>query len=101
MPLLGNIFDLKRLVSDTKYHYRAWSRLAEIYGPVVGVRLGLSDPMIIVSGKNAVTEMLNRGEFDGRPDGFLFRHRTLGVRRGVIFTDGVTWKEQRRYAYVR
>ncbi|XP_015517474.2 methyl farnesoate epoxidase [Neodiprion pinetum] len=98
LPLVGNIFDLKRLVRDTKFHYRAWSRLAELYGPVVGIRLGFSDPMIIVSGKEAVTEMLNREEFDGRPDGFLFRHRTFGARRGIIFTDGTTWKEQRRFS---
>lgn len=93
---MGNFFDMKRLVAETKFHYQAWNRLAKLYGPIVGIRLGLSDPMIIVSGKEAVTKMLNKEEFDGRPDGFLFRHRTLGVRRGVIFTDGAVWKEQRR-----
>ncbi|XP_012254145.2 methyl farnesoate epoxidase-like [Athalia rosae] len=98
LPLVGNILDLKRLVEETKFHYRAWNRLAESYGAIVGLKLGLSEPMIIVSGKEAVTEILNREEFDGRPDGFIFRHRTQGVRRGVIFTDGTIWKEQRRFA---
>lgn len=97
LPIVGNIFDIKRLVSETKFYSHAWCRLADTYGPVVGLRLGIAEPIIIVSGKDAVIEMMNRPEFDGRPDGFMFRHRTGGKRRGVIFSDGTVWRDQRRY----
>ncbi|XP_014487656.1 PREDICTED: methyl farnesoate epoxidase-like [Dinoponera quadriceps] len=97
LPIIGNIFDLKRLVDETKFHSHAWCRLADMYGPIVGLKLGMAEPLIIVSDRSAIVEMLNRAEFDGRSNGFLYRHRTGGVRRGVIFTDGDVWREQRRF----
>ncbi|XP_017882731.1 methyl farnesoate epoxidase-like [Ceratina calcarata] len=98
LPLIGNILDIIRLVNETKFYADAWCRLAEKYGPVVGIRLGFDEPMIIVSGKPAITEMLNRAEFDGRPNGFLFRYRTGGTRQGILFTDTNVWQNQRRFA---
>ncbi|XP_015607062.1 methyl farnesoate epoxidase [Cephus cinctus] len=98
LPLIGNILDLKRIIKKTKYLGDAWCQLAKDYGSVVGLRLGFSDPLIIVSGREAVLEMLNREEFDGRPEGYMFRLRTLGQTRGVLFTDGEIWKDQRRFA---
>lgn len=68
-----------------------------MYGPLVGLKLGLDEPLIIVSGREAVLKVLSRREFDGRPNGFMFKHRTLGKIRGVLFTDGQVWLEQRRF----
>lgn len=96
MPFLNNIYDLKLLVRRTGSHGKAWCELAKEYGAVVGLRLGLADPMIIVSGREAVMEMLGRSEFDGRPNGFIFTHRTMGEKRGILFTDGKVWADQRR-----
>lgn len=96
MPFVGNIFDVKNLVKQTGSHGIAWCQLAKQYGSVVGLRLGLADPLIIVSGREAVMEMLGRQEFDGRPNGFMFSHRTMGEKRGVMFTDGKVWNDQRR-----
>ncbi|KAL6267703.1 hypothetical protein P5V15_000774 [Pogonomyrmex californicus] len=98
LPIVGNILDVKRLVDETKFYSHAWCRLADIYGPIVGLKLGISEPLIIVSGKDAVVEMMGRPEFDGRPDGFIHRFRTGGERRGVLFTDGDIWRDQRRFA---
>ncbi|XP_066583638.1 methyl farnesoate epoxidase-like [Prorops nasuta] len=98
LPIIGNVLDVKRLVDKTKFHYLAWEHLAKDYGPVVGLRLGLAEPLILVSGRKAVLEMLSRQEFDGRPLGFMFRFRTGGIRRGVIFTDGQAWTDHRRFA---
>lgn len=88
---------MKRLVDETKFYSHAWCRLADTYGPIVGLKLGTAEPLIIISGRDAVIEMMSRPEFDGRPHGFLYKHRTGGERRGVIFTDGDIWRDQRRY----
>lgn len=96
---MGNILDLKRLVGGMKLYSHAWCHLADTYGPIVGLKLGISEPLIIVSGRDAVIEMMGRPEFDGRPNGFLYRHRTGGKRKGVIFTDGDVWRDQKRSVY--
>ncbi|XP_024893814.1 methyl farnesoate epoxidase-like [Temnothorax curvispinosus] len=98
LPIVGNILDVKRLVDETKFYSHAWCRLADIYGPIVGLKLGIAEPLIIVSGKDAVIEMMSRPQFDGRPNGFVHRLRTGGERRGVLFTDGDVWRDQRRFA---
>jgi len=97
LPIVGNIFDVKRLVDETKFYSHALCRLADIYGPIVGLKLGIAEPVIIVSGKDAVIEMMSRTQFDGRPNGFIHKLRTGGERRGVLFTDGDIWRDQRRY----
>ncbi|XP_012228843.1 methyl farnesoate epoxidase-like [Linepithema humile] len=97
LPIVGNILDLKRLVDKMKFYSHAWCHLADIYGSIVGLKLGISEPLIIVSGRDAVIEMMSRPEFDGRPNGFIHRHRTGGKRRGVIFTDGDIWRDQKRF----
>ncbi|KAL6440501.1 hypothetical protein ACFW04_003193 [Cataglyphis niger] len=97
LPIIGNILDVKRLIDETKFYSHAWCRLADIYGPIVGLKLGIAEPLIIVSGRDAVVEMMGRSEFDGRPDGFIFKHRSGGERRGIIFTDGDIWRDQRRF----
>nr|CAD7458650.1 unnamed protein product [Timema tahoe] len=98
LPVLGNLLHLKKLVQTTGFHHLAWERLSQQYGPVVGLKLGMTPPLILVSGHRAVTQTLNMEELDGRPDGFVFRFRTMGERRGVLFTDGEVWKEQRRFS---
>ena len=96
MPIVGNILDLKSIVEKTSSHGNAWCFLAKKYGPVVGLRFGFSNSTIIISGRDAVLELLGRREFDGRPNGFMFTHRTGGEKRGVLFTDGKVWADQRR-----
>ncbi|KAL0121780.1 hypothetical protein PUN28_006919 [Cardiocondyla obscurior] len=97
LPIVGNILDVKRLVDETKFYSHAWCRLADIYGPIVGLKLGIAEPLIIVSGKDAVIEMMSRPQFDGRPNECIHRLRTGGKRRGVLFTDGDVWRDQRRF----
>nr|XP_003702355.1 PREDICTED: probable cytochrome P450 305a1 isoform X3 [Megachile rotundata] len=97
LPIIGNILDVVNLVKETKSLSDVWCRLAEKYGPVVGLKLGFDEPLIIVSGKAAITEMLHRSEFDGRPNSFLFKFRTGGTRQGLLFTDTNVWHSQRRF----
>jgi methyl farnesoate epoxidase/farnesoate epoxidase len=63
------------------YHHLVYANLSTKYGPVAGLRLG-RDRIVIVSGYDAVRDVLLREEFDGRPDGFFFRLRTFGKRLG-------------------
>lgn len=97
LPIIGNILDVKSLLKKIQFHARVWCYLAEIYGPVVHLKLGFGQSLIIVSGRNAVIEMLTRTEFDGRANNFEIRLRTGGERRGLIFNDGDVWSEHRRF----
>ncbi|XP_069701115.1 methyl farnesoate epoxidase-like isoform X2 [Periplaneta americana] len=96
LPVLGNLLWFRQQKTVLGYYHFVWSSLYTQYGPVVGLRLG-RDRIVIVSGYDAVRDVLLREEFDGRPDGFFFRLRTFGKRLGVVFTDGPGWLEQRRF----
>lgn len=98
LPILGNILDLFILLKKTGFFAGVFSELAEIYGPIVGLRLGPMNTFIVVSGREAVSEMLRHREFDGRPDIFSYRFRTMGERRGIIFNDGRVCENNRRYS---
>lgn len=73
-------YSLRRKLSLT---HLVWSELAKRYGPIFGVRMG-RDVIVIVSGIELVREVLTREEFEGRPDGFLFRLRAFGKRLGTF-----------------
>ncbi|KAL2721856.1 methyl farnesoate epoxidase-like [Vespula maculifrons] len=97
LPIIGNILDIKRLMKKTKFQAHVWCYLAKMYGPIVHLRLGFGYTFIIISGREAVIEMLSRAEFDGRPNNLEIQLRTGGEPRGLIFTDGKRWSEHRRF----
>ena len=97
MPIIGNILDLLILLKKTGFFARVFSELAKNYGPIVGLHLGSMNPFIVVSGREAVLEMLRTPGFDGRPDIFSYRFRTMGERRGIIFNDGRVCENNKRY----
>lgn len=47
---------------------------------------------------DACKELLNRDEFNGRVDSFAVRTRGRGNLRGIFFTDGTYWHDQRRFS---
>ncbi len=53
--------------------------------------------MIFVSSYKLIKEIYTRSEFDGRPDNFFLRLRTMGSRLGITCTDGAHWHEQRSF----
>ena len=91
---------MNKIVKEEKFFSCVFSKLYKKYGPIVGLRMGFAPPFILVSGRDAVVEMLSRLEFDGRPDSFLFRFRTMGVRRGMIFTEGRVWSKNRKLLHL-
>lgn len=95
-----------------------WENLALTYGQVFSVKLGRIEA-VVVSGYDAVRQVLCNNDFDGRPDGFFFRFRAfykrlgeltrvnyftkqyllilLFINKGIVFVDGDAWTEQRKF----
>uniref|UniRef100_A0A2C9GVA5 Cytochrome P450 n=1 Tax=Anopheles dirus TaxID=7168 RepID=A0A2C9GVA5_9DIPT len=96
VPLLGSYPFL--LALDYDHLHRAAARLNERYrSKLIGLHLGPL-PAVIVNDHETVREVLQRSEFDGRPDLFLARLRDERyARRGIFFTDGDSWREQRKF----
>lgn len=60
-----------------------------MYGPVLGLKLG-NQKLVVISTHDLVKQVLLQNEFNGRPDGFFFRVRSFGKRKGIsIFLSGV------------
>uniref|UniRef100_A0A182KDW9 Cytochrome P450 n=1 Tax=Anopheles christyi TaxID=43041 RepID=A0A182KDW9_9DIPT len=101
VPLLGSYPFLLAL----NYHHlhRAAAKLTQLYkSKLVGLYLGPL-PAVIVNDHETVRQVLQRSEFDGRPDLFLARLRDEQYARrgieenGIFFTDGDSWSEQRKF----
>ena len=60
--------------------HNAFKKLTKDYETeVLGLKLG-RDRFIVGTGHKMVTEIQTREEFDGRPDNFFIRLRTMGTR---------------------
>ncbi|XP_058527975.1 cytochrome P450 2C14-like isoform X6 [Ochotona princeps] len=92
LPILGNILQI-----DFKNINKSLTELSKIYGPVFTVYLGMK-PTVVLHGYEAVKEtLIDLGEeFSGR------RRMPVNVKAnkglGVIFSNGKTWKDTRRFA---
>ncbi|XP_055619053.1 probable cytochrome P450 304a1 [Toxorhynchites rutilus septentrionalis] len=95
-PLLGGY--LVMLLVNYKHLHKAALKLSEFYRTsILGLYLG-DFPTVVVNDLWIAKEVLNRTEFDGRSDLFLARLRDRNFeRRGIFFTLGPHWKEQRRF----
>ncbi|XP_027842396.2 methyl farnesoate epoxidase-like [Aphis gossypii] len=96
IPLLGSYLEIQKLRKKLGFYHLVWDQLSKSYGQVFSVKLGLIEA-VIVSGYDAVRQVLCKDDFDGRPDGFFFRFRAFNKRLGVVFVDGPTWIEQRKF----
>lgn len=57
-------------------------QLERIYGPILGLKLG-NQKVVVISTYDLVKKVILRDEFNGRPDGFFFRVRAFGKRKGM------------------
>ncbi|XP_037352848.1 cytochrome P450 2E1 [Talpa occidentalis] len=91
LPVLGNLFHI-----DLKNIPKSLGKLAERYGPVFTVYLG-PRRVVVLHGYQAVKEVLltHKNEFSGRGEVVVFHEHK---DRGVIFNNGPTWKDTRRFA---
>ncbi|XP_069688633.1 methyl farnesoate epoxidase-like [Periplaneta americana] len=91
-PLVGNAFQLK---SPNLLLHEVLGAFAEKYGEVTGLYTA-SQPLILVSGPDAIREALNKPELQGRPTSATqkFEKRNLGI----AFIEDDVWKDHRRFS---
>jgi len=82
LPLLGCFLTFRWLRFKYGYIYLAFQELARTYGPVLGLKLG-NQKVVVISTHDLVKKALLQPEFNGRPDGFFFRIRSFGKRKGT------------------
>ncbi|XP_040847813.1 cytochrome P450 2C14-like isoform X2 [Ochotona curzoniae] len=92
LPVLGNLLQI-----DFKDVSKSLTKLSKVYGPVFTVYLGMK-PTVVMYGYEAVKEALvDLGEeFSGRKD--LAVNQKVNKGLGVIFSNGKTWKDTRRFS---
>lgn len=81
MPVIGNLFSVALQLRSKKLHHEVWRYWSSIYGNILGLRLGLTN-VVIVSGKDLIREVCSREVFTGRPGGFFFLMRSFGKKTG-------------------
>ncbi|XP_018372426.1 PREDICTED: methyl farnesoate epoxidase-like isoform X1 [Trachymyrmex cornetzi] len=96
IPLFGCFLKFARLRLKHGYIYLAMQDLERTYGPVIGLKLGVQK-VVVISTYDLVKKALLQDEFNNRPDGFFFRVRSFGKRKGVLFTEGTMWARTRRF----
>lgn len=97
IPLVGSYIFL--LLINSAHLHKAALLLSKWYkSNIIGIFIG-SVPTIISHDPEGVKEILNRQEFDGRPQIYAAKLREpINEKvRGIFFTHGWKWKEQRRF----
>lgn len=99
LPLVGNQFELKAKSKELGGQQFAFKHWMEKYNsPVIGLKLG--NDLVVVGMTHAIVhEIHTRSVFDGRPDNFFIRLRSMGskTRLGITGSDGEVWSEQRNF----
>ncbi|XP_016075357.1 PREDICTED: cytochrome P450 2C21-like isoform X1 [Miniopterus natalensis] len=92
LPIIGNILQI-----NTKNIGESLRKLAQVYGPVFTVYLGMQ-PTVVLHGYEAVKEaLIDQGEeFSGR--GHLPVLDVFAQGRGVVFSNGEIWKQTRSFS---
>ncbi|KAM9346654.1 cytochrome P450 2K1-like [Symphorus nematophorus] len=92
LPLLGNLLQL-----DLKRPYKTLCELSKKYGSVFTVYFG-TNKVVVLAGYKTVKEALvnNAEEFGDRDISPVIYDTNKG--HGILFTNGETWKEMRRFA---
>lgn len=81
-PIVGNTFFIKNLSKQLGGQYKALLKLHDDYkSNIISLKLG-NDEYIVVFGRKLVQQVFTRDEFQGRPDGFFIRLRTMGTKKG-------------------
>lgn len=91
LPLIGNLFDL--LWDDSP---RYFNRMAEKYGPLYSIQLGLRRVVVINSSHWLTQAFVRQGDmFNHRPRGTVFSFIMGG--KGIADAEDQVWRESRRF----
>ncbi|KAJ8934186.1 hypothetical protein NQ318_022687 [Aromia moschata] len=83
LPFIGNLSELKKLSKELGGQHLALAALAKKYKTnVLGLKLG-SEFVVTVFSYSVVRRVLTGHEYDGRPDNFFMRLRTMGTKKGT------------------
>ncbi|KAK9882833.1 hypothetical protein WA026_023448 [Henosepilachna vigintioctopunctata] len=97
IPIVGHLYTIKNLSRSLGGQHFAFEHLAgQLNTNVIGLKLGNQLTVIVLS-YPLVKEILTRDVFEGRPDNFFMRLRTMGTRNGITGTDGDLWRIQRSF----
>ncbi|ERL90380.1 hypothetical protein D910_07729 [Dendroctonus ponderosae] len=81
-PFIGNGPELRRLAKEYGGQHLAITELARRYDTeVVGLKLG-KERVICVCSYATVRQVLTSDDYQGRPDNFFMKLRTMGTRKG-------------------
>lgn len=97
LPWLGSALIVNKL--KKKYDgdiHAAFQELANEYNTdILGLKLG-NEKVVVVFNEMSLKILQNQA-FDGRPDSFFSRLRTMGYRKGITSVDGPFWEEHRQF----
>ncbi|KAH8262402.1 hypothetical protein KR026_003094 [Drosophila bipectinata] len=98
LPWLGNTLQFRKEARALGGQHILFERWSEKYkSNLLGLKLG-QEYVVVALGHEMVREVQLQEVFEGRPDNFFLRLRTMGTRKGITCTDGKLWYEHRNFA---
>ncbi|XP_054735523.1 probable cytochrome P450 305a1 [Anastrepha obliqua] len=98
MPWMGNTFQLRKEARACGGQHLVFEKWCKKYNSnLLGLKLG-SEYVVVAHSYPLVHEVHIKEVYDGRPDNFFLRLRTMGTRKGITCTDGQLWQEHRIFA---
>lgn len=94
-PWIGNTLQFRREARQVGGQHILFTKWCKQYNSnLIGLKLG-KDFVVVVSSYPLIKEVHLSEVFEGRPDNFFLRLRTMGTRKGITCTDGALWHEHR------
>ncbi|XP_005180646.1 probable cytochrome P450 305a1 [Musca domestica] len=98
VPWVGNTIQLRKEARASGGQHKAFEKWSKTYNSdVLGLKLG-SELVVVALGYEMQKDVNLQEVFEGRPDTFFLRLRTMGTRKGITCTDGKLWYEHRNFA---
>ncbi|KAH8371150.1 hypothetical protein KR093_006326 [Drosophila rubida] len=98
LPWLGNTLQFRREARAAGGQHMLFEQWSKHYqSQLLGLKLG-QEYVVVALGHELVREVQLQEVFEGRPDNFFLRLRTMGTRKGITCTDGQLWYEHRNFA---
>ncbi|XP_055336679.1 cytochrome P450 2B4-like [Paramacrobiotus metropolitanus] len=91
LPVVGNLLQLGRTPP-----FKRFMEWRKTYGDTFLIHMGSRFPMVVMHDYDTIKKVLNDEVTTGRDQRFVFVKDFAG--KGLIFTQGDLWKEQRRFA---